>query len=194
MRRITMRPRVLSRSPFTLIPLTLIGVWGVTARAAGQEMQLPSRPRFLAALPHAAKRLDATNAPVLRRRVSIDVDGATLGVVLKEIARQADLELLYSDAVVPVDRSLELHAQGITVAAALTELLLDTGLDVMVSPAGQMALVRKGWDLGQGATVAGRVTDARTGQGIPTVLVTITGTRLAAMTGDSVEYRITGVS
>src|SRR5260370_806143 len=97
MRRITMRPRVLSRSPFTLIPLTLIGVWGVTARAAGQEMQLTSRPRVLAALPHAAKRLDATNAPVLRRRVSIDVDGAALGVALKKIARQADLYMLYDD-------------------------------------------------------------------------------------------------
>src|SRR5260370_7815424 len=109
MRRITMRPRVLSRSPFTLIPLTLIGVWGVTARAAGQEMQLTSRPRFLAALPHAAKRLDATNAPVLRRRVSIDVDGATLGVVLKEIARQADLAFLYSIAALPLAHPSHLH-------------------------------------------------------------------------------------
>src|SRR5260370_35160115 len=103
MRRITMRPRVLSRSPFTLIPLTLIGVWGVTARAAGQEMQLTSRPRFLAALPNAAKRRAAPNPPVLRARLSTTVDGATLGVGLTEIARQADLRWLSGNATAPVD-------------------------------------------------------------------------------------------
>src|SRR5439155_12645951 len=69
----------------------------------------------------------------------------------------------------------------------------DTGVDVLVSPTGQMALVRKGVDVAQGATLTGRVTDARTGQGIATALITVTGTRLTALTGDSGQYRIPGV-
>ena len=108
-----MRPHVLSRSP-----LTLVALLAIAAQASGQEMQLASRPRFLAVLPHSDRRVDASNAVILRRRVSIDLDGATVGTLLKEIARQADLELVYSEAIVPVSRPVTLHAQGITVAAA----------------------------------------------------------------------------
>ena len=52
----------------------------------------------------------------------------------------------------------------------------------------------QGAEVAQSATVTGRVTDARTSQGIATALVTIIGTRLTALTGDSGQYRITGVA
>jgi outer membrane receptor protein involved in Fe transport len=183
-----MRPGWLSR-----LPLTLVALLAIAASAFGQEMQLASRPRFLAVLPHSDKRVDASNAVVLRRRVSIDLDGATVGTLLKEIARQADLELLYSEAIVPVSRPVTLHAQGITVAAALTEVLLDTGLDVLVSPTGQMALVQKAADVIQDGTVSGRVTDAKSGKAIPNVSVFLEGTRWRASSGEDGAYRLTEV-
>ncbi len=44
-----------------------------------------------------------------------------------------------------------------------------------------------------GGSVAGRVTDTRSGLGLAGTTVTVTGTRLGATTGDDGRYRITGV-
>jgi hypothetical protein len=89
--------------------------------AAGQEAQLASRgPRFLLAGWLPGLEQDASGAPVLHRRVSLDLSSVTLDEALKEITRQGGLEISYSPRLVPLDRSVSLHAREITVAAALT--------------------------------------------------------------------------
>ncbi|MFL5484068.1 MAG: carboxypeptidase-like regulatory domain-containing protein, partial [Gemmatimonadaceae bacterium] len=42
-------------------------------------------------------------------------------------------------------------------------------------------------------TVTGRVTDAAIGRGLPDVQVTVSGTRIGAITGPNGEYTLTGV-
>ena len=75
----------------------------------------------------------------------------------------------------------------------MTEVLLDTGLDVLVSPTGQMALVQKAVDVAQGGTVTGRVTDGKSGKAIPTVSVSLEGTRWRATTDENGAYKVAEV-
>ena len=42
-------------------------------------------------------------------------------------------------------------------------------------------------------TISGRVTDASVGSGLPDVQVTVSGTRIGALTGPNGEYMLTGV-
>ncbi len=187
-RRLTMNMATLAS--FVLLPAAVV-------RASAQTLAMQGRaPRFMfVEKPEAAPRqMDARNLRALRDRISLDLDGATLADALRAITQQTGLTFVYSRDVVPADARIHLRAQDITVAAALTEILLDSGVDVLVSPTGQMALVRQGAEVAQSATITGRVTDARTSQGIATALVTIIGTRLTALTGDSGQYRITGVA
>ncbi len=86
-----------------------------------------------------------------------------------------------------------MRAEGITVVAALTDVLFDTDVDVVFSPNGRATLVRRA-DRTQGGTVAGRVTDAKSGKVIPKVLVYLEGTRWRATTGEDGAYRLVEVA
>ena len=136
------------------LSITLLA--GGVGRASAQDLALQGRtPRFMfVERPEAAPRpMDARNMRVLRDRISLDLDGATIADALRAITQQTGLTFVYSGDIVPADARVHMRAQDITVAAALTEILLDTGVDVLVAPTGQMALVRKGVDITQGATV-----------------------------------------
>ena len=84
--------------------------------------------------------VDASAVVVLRRRVSLDFDGVRLGTVLDQIAQQAGVRLNYSRSLLRLDAPVSIHARRLTVAAALTEVLLDAGVDVVVMSSGQVSL------------------------------------------------------
>jgi len=113
--------------------------------AAGQELASASRgPRFLRALSSGAQvEIDAGGSAVLRRLVSLDLAYPTVGTLLTAIERQAGLKFVFNLARLPANRSVELQAQKITVAAALTAILLDTGLDVLLSLGDHIVLVER---------------------------------------------------
>lgn len=166
--------------------------------ALGQQAEVASRgPRFLRATWRPGAEVDASGAEVLRRRVSLELSGVTLDQALKEVTRQANLEISYSPRVVTVDRPVTVHARDITVAAALTELLLDAPVDVSVTSSGQLALVRRvnlppaQVDTG---SVAGRVTDGASGSPLVGATVGVEGTRSSGVTGDDGRYRIGGLA
>jgi outer membrane receptor protein involved in Fe transport len=164
--------------------------------ASAQDLALAGRgPRFLFAdNPEATPRaIDVRAVRVLRDRIALDLDGATLADALGAITRQTGLKFVYSADVVPADSRVHLRAQEITVAAALTEILLDTGVDVLLSPGAQAALVKRP-EGAQGGTVLGRVTDAKTAKAIPNVSVVLEGTRWRATTGEDGEYRLLDVT
>ena len=83
-----------------------------------------------------------------------------------------------------------------TVQEALVAVLEGTGLDAFVSLSGKAVLVRAIalGDSTQTGTVTGRVTDAKTGQGIVGASVALTGTRWHATTGDDGRYRLEDVT
>lgn len=189
-----MRRHVLSLSLFVL---ALSGAAASVAWPQAQELAL-RRPRFVAAWKPSDEAVDVSNAVVLRRRVSLDLTNVTADEALKEITRQADLEISYSSALLPRDKWISVHAREITVAAALTEVLLDAGVDVAVARGGHMALVKRPASRVElstvdSGTVAGRVTDKTTGAPIAGATVIIEGTRHSATTALDGRYHITGI-
>src|SRR5689334_3296773 len=138
----------------------------VPAAGVAQESRLASRgPRFFQAAWTGGSETDASAAPVLHRRVSLNLTSATLETALREVIRGADLEMSYSPRVVPLGRLVSIHAQGITVAAALTEILLDVPVDVSVTRGGVLALVQRmprPPETADSGSVAGQVRDSAT--------------------------------
>jgi outer membrane receptor protein involved in Fe transport len=182
----------LARSLLLVVACEVLpGVPGVM----GQQAQVAARgPRFVMAGWASGTEQDASGVPVLRRRVSLDLSGVTVDQALKELTRQAELEISYSARVVAVDRLVSLHAREITVAAALTEILLDAPVDVAVTAGGQLALVRRVRasvrPVPDSGAVTGRVTDAASGSPLAGATVHVEGTRLSATTDGAGRYRI----
>src|SRR6266567_8170151 len=168
------------------------GVSGILP-AQDVEVALADRaPRFLMASPSGGAPLvvDTRSVPSLWRRISVDLNDVTLEQALNTVSRQAGLKLMYSKAVVPLESRVHLQASNITVAGALIELLLDAGVDVLLARDGQLVLVKSV----QGGTVAGRVTDAKTGKAVPNVSVYLEGTRWRTTTGENGVYRLVEVT
>ncbi|MBX6331550.1 MAG: TonB-dependent receptor [Gemmatimonadaceae bacterium] len=152
-------------------------------------------PRFLYAPSPTSALRDARNAPVLKRRISMDASGITLADALERIAAQGRVLFLYSNSIVPSEMRVSLQAEHITIVAALTELLVNTDLDVIVSRDNQIALVKRAAPRAPQApgTVVGTITDAKTHAPIPSVSVSVDDARRTAVTDDSGRYRIAGI-
>ncbi len=170
--------------------------WSHLAGAQTPDSDYVQRgPRFLLAsttVPVPA-RVDVTRTPVLRQSISLDLNGAALGDALREISAKAGLQLAFSNTMLPAQRTVTFRADHITVAAALTELLIDTQVDVLFSRDGRAVLVRRVEEF-QGGTVSGRVTDAKTGKAIPNASVFLEGTRWHTTTGEDGAYRLVDVT
>ncbi|MEO7987670.1 MAG: STN domain-containing protein, partial [Gemmatimonadales bacterium] len=115
---------------------------GDAADAWSQELAARG-PRFLAAWAPEGRVVDASNSAPLRRRVSLDLTGVKADEALKAIITAAHLEIAFNPALLPAERMVSLHVRDITVAAALTEVLLDTGVDVTVSRDGSLTLAHR---------------------------------------------------
>src|SRR5205809_6180529 len=166
-----------------------------TAQYAGDRTESRA-PRFLLAMAERATPVpvDLKRSAVLRRPLSIAFDSAPIKQALAEISRQAGLSLVYADDVLPVEMTVSLRADRITVAAALTDVLLDAGVDVVFTRDGRATLVKRpegpavqlGW-------IAGTVTAGETGTPLVRAVVSVVGTRLTAETDASGRYVISSV-
>lgn len=177
--------------------LLFIGLPFMTATA--QEVVLASAgPRFLSAPTAGAApvEIDARSSVLLRRMVSLNSDQATIGSVLAEIERQTGIRFMYSPAGLEADRPVRLRADSITVAAALTELLMDTDLDVMLSRGNQVALVKRTpvVPAADASAIVGTITDKGNGTPLVGATVVLEGTRRGATTNSEGKYRIADVA
>jgi TonB-linked SusC/RagA family outer membrane protein len=165
--------------------------------AAAQELadSAASRgPRFLLSAALRPVPVDISRTPVLRQRLSLDLGDVPLKVALSAIAQQSGLDLVYSDDVLPAGARVSLRAEGITVAAALTDVLADADVDVVFSRNGRAALVpRAAMARLDSVTIHGRVTDAKTGQPVSNATVLVEQTRFSARTDEDGRYSIVGV-
>ena len=146
-------------------------------------------PRFLLASATAPKRVDVRKTPVLRQRISLDLRGVPLSEALRDVSRKAGVRLAFSDAVLPSERRVEFRADNITLAAALTELLIDTEVDILFSRDGGAVLVRRQFVV---ATIRGTVTDS-TGAQLGGATVSVVGTPLRAETNSNGQYTLSNV-
>lgn len=148
-------------------------------------------PHFFLAAPGGTHALDISSTPVLARRIALDLDGATLKSALAAITNASGLSLAYSRDMVAMDTPVHLQAENITVAAALTDVLFDVGVDVVFNPDGRAALVpRVTTKTGrhqqqQGMRISGRVIDTTEHVPISAAAVLVTGTTVGQNTSDS---------
>jgi outer membrane receptor protein involved in Fe transport len=169
---------------------------GVSPARAQQQLAIGDRaPRFLTFVDGGVQPLDVRSSAVLNRRLALDLDGVTVKEALHGIVAQSGLRLVYQDALLPPDARVHLRATEITVAAALVAALMDAGVDVAFDRGGGAVIVRRRAD-GQPPTgsVAGRVTDGKTGAVLAGATVLLEGTRHTASTGTDGRYRITEVA
>src|SRR6266566_136852 len=153
-------------------------------------------PRFLLAMAErrAPVQVDLKRSWVLRQPLSLALDGVTLKEALAEISRQARLHLVYADDAVPIAATVNLRADRITVAAALTDVLLDAGVDVVFTRDGRATLVKRPEGPAvQLGSIAGTVTAGETGTPLVRAVVSVVGTRLTAETDASGRYVISSV-
>jgi outer membrane receptor protein involved in Fe transport len=151
-------------------------------------------PRFLRSADPEAGVVDPASVAALQRRVSLTARELTLAAALSEITRQTGIRFLLSRDVVPLDRPVRVEATGLSLAAVMTELLLNAHVDVAVVSPRELALVRRREAMVQDSgAVVGRVTDAKTGEPLVGATVVMAGTPGGATTGDDGRYRIAGV-
>lgn len=153
------------------------------------------RPRFLlaiGALGTQTRPLDIDRTPSLSRRIAVDLDGATLGEALDVISERAGFRIGYAADVVERAKVVHLRAQSITVAAALTDVLTGSGVDVVFTSSGGAALVKRPPPPAVG-TLVGRVSDSRTGVGVQGAIVTVEGPSIRAATDENGNFRVANV-
>src|SRR5437016_12637545 len=184
---------------FGLFSLALAAALATLPRGATAQNALDSgdgrSPRFLLAMAaHSAPvPVDLKRSALLRQHISLAFDGVTLKEALAEISRQARLGLVYADDDIPVSMPVSLRADRITVAAALTDVLLDAGVDVVFTSDGRATLVKRPpGPAVQLGSIAGRVT-AEGGAPLARATVNVVGTRLTAEVDAAGRYSISSV-
>ena len=183
------------RVALSLLVAVAVFSHGTPAQQVGDPTESRG-PRFLLATAERSRPVpvDLRRSAVLRRPLSLAFDGAPLKQALAEISRQAGLSLVYADDVLPAAALVNLRADHITVAAALMDVLLDAGVDVVFTPEGRATLVKRppgpAVQLGR---IAGRVTTAETGAPLARATVGVVGARLTAETDAEGRYGLSGV-
>jgi TonB-linked SusC/RagA family outer membrane protein len=165
--------------------------------ALGQERELRGQgPRFLVAASGSERApvpTDASAIPLLRRRVTVDLPDASLAQALGEIGRAAAVVFAYSPEMLERARRVRVHADELTLAAVLTEVLLDAKVDVLLSGGERITLVPRRVEQAEPGSVSGRVADTKSGQGLVGAEVALEKTRWRAVTGDDGRFHIDAV-
>ncbi|HET7620910.1 MAG TPA: TonB-dependent receptor plug domain-containing protein, partial [Gemmatimonadaceae bacterium] len=174
------------------------GLSGASAQGVGADA-IRTGPRFLIALASSPSRtapLDVERSPALGRRIALDLHDVSITDALAAIARRSGVRLVYTEDVLARAGRVTLQADAITTAAALTDVLVGAGVDVVFSEDGDEAvLVRSAQPAPrQLGTIVGRVTDARSHEGINGAAVHIEGGNQGAITGQDGAYRIPNVT
>jgi len=184
---------------------SLIGVVAVAAAAqvaSAEPSQFPggpsadlhdSAPRFLITAASVRVPVDVARTPVLNQRIGLHLRNATIAEALRTIGDSTGLRFAYSRSEVPVGRTVRLDAKDITVAAALTEVLLGTSVDVVFTDRGQAMLVKRPPPPPPVAlgTVTGIVKDSTTGEVLQGASVSLVGTRRGSLAGADGRYTFT---
>jgi outer membrane receptor protein involved in Fe transport len=182
---------------------TLVWLWTTLvipgASAAGQTWSSDGAPRNYALarqasyVPLETMRAGEARMPaVLTRRVSLHRESVVLQQALLDIANQAGLGLSYGEDLVRSHTVVSLDVANARAADALAAVVEGTEWAVLVTAAGQVTVV-PAKQVARG-TIAGRVTEAKTGQPIAGATVAIAGTRWRATTGEDGRFRLEDVA
>ena len=164
-----------------------------TLPAASHTVAMSQAPRFFMESKSGRIPLDISSTTVLRNRIQVSFEDTPVRQAINEIATQAGIRLMYLDSVIPAAATVWLRAEGITVAAALTDVLDGMGVDLIFTSAGSISLVPRARPAPRRAgIVTGTVRDNR-GAGVPDANVLVEGTRLGTVSRGDGTYRIPDV-
>jgi len=145
--------------PLVRAALLVFALWATPALTAQDTPSAFRGPQFLVADGRKRVVADMRRLEPLHRRVTLDQVGQPVAAALDEVARQANLTIVFNDQLLPADARLLTRLEGVTVAAALTELLIDARVDVVFNRDGSAALVRRDAKAPSDGVVVGRVFD-----------------------------------
>jgi TonB-linked SusC/RagA family outer membrane protein len=168
------------------------------ARAAAPQGRADSlalrRPQFFLDVANERAPADIARSPSLTRRVTLDLSGARLSDALAELSRRAGMAIVFSSDVIASDRRVDLRANSISVAAALTELLLGANVDVVMHADGSAALVARKADApARLGAIRGTVRDAASGVPLAAVTVVVDGSAMGGATRDDGSFEMVRV-
>jgi TonB-linked SusC/RagA family outer membrane protein len=165
-----------------------------------QPLRLASRePAFYAIVGTHIERAEAGSFAALRARLVLRLRNATIPEALTAIEEQTSLRFAYKPSILPSGTTVSLDAGDITVAAALTQILLDADVDVEIAPYGQATLVARNRAATQrqpsdSIVVRGTITDSTTHNPISGAVIRVAGGNQSTVSGVDGTYSITRLS
>jgi TonB-linked SusC/RagA family outer membrane protein len=191
--------------------IAAIGILSIAPRGRAQEggsgqlfdhpIQLADRGPVFYRVDREGERVDVRNAAVLQRRIALDLRGVLVAEALDTIAKRSGLALVYQSSLIPSTARVTLAASDISVAAVLTVVLLDAGLDVQLTGSTRAALMPRAGGLRTVSghqpgtvTISGHVIDGVLRTTLPQVSVRVDGTALSAVSSGDGKYSIAGVA
>lgn len=153
-------------------------------------------PRFMATVAGsgAPVEVEISSVPMLHRRISLAIEDELLKDALERVAREADVKFVYSPNVIDSAIRISLRAENMTVAAVLTDLLVDAQVDVLLSGGRYLTLTPREANalVPMTGTIVGTVTEAETERPVVNAQISVDG-RGRALTNQDGSYRIDGV-
>jgi len=182
-----------------LLSLLLIGLCSLAAIRASAQVEGAdgdSGGAFTRESSNAVGRAQSSR-DIAARVITLDLHQATIKEVLRAVAAQAHVRLVYNDSDLPADRLVTVTISGATAEQALALVLRGTELRTRRIEGG-IAIEQRSYTEGSDrravqGSLSGRVTDAATGRPIPAVAVRLEEASLATNTGNEGTYRFPSV-
>ena len=153
----------------------------------------PRAPQFMVRVDGRPIPVAPAQVAILGRRVEAHLEGVPLEKALRELASQTGVQVVYSRDVAGLDRLVRLNVQRLTLAAALTELLFDKDLDVVIAAGNRIVIAPRGrsatGDRALTGEVHGIVTDSSSREPLAGAQIVVVGTSMGAVAGDDRPLR-----
>jgi hypothetical protein len=130
-----------------------------------------------------------STARALDAPISLSIT-APVRIVVARIAEQAALGITFDDSLPGLGRLTTLNADRLPARHALERVLAGSPLQALVSPAGQVVLVRRPPKVVRTAHLDGNVQDTETGQPVAGARIELVGTRFSTYSGQDGAFDI----
>jgi TonB-dependent SusC/RagA subfamily outer membrane receptor len=124
-------------------------------------------------------------------RITLAVRDSTIEYVLRAIAGQAGMHVVYDDASPVFTRRVTLRISNASLTDALAEVLHGTGLAAKIAPDGVTIMVRV--HVQPTGTITGSVLDSARRRGLSGATVSVRGTQVMALTDERGQYTLANV-
>jgi hypothetical protein len=126
----------------------------------------------------------APSTPALERLLTLDVTDELLRDVVGTVAREAGFSLVFDDSLPGLRRRVSIRAPRLAARRVLERALAGSTVQALVSPSGDVVLIRRPSGPRRSARIDGIVRDEASGEPVAGARVELVGTRFSAYTND----------